>query len=192
MWRLLVANSCHEQIELILKLFLDPRVVPYERQYLMGKDVWNHETFAKSELVNLDDISPMQAGLWGVYRIRVLVDGALFHYTGSSVHMDGWYQRWYSHDQTIALGLEDIVRRRSDGNESAGTVLFIHFLCALPGAAWNIHEVARFPALQCPRNLVWSLKNWVHLFESCHMVFEGNIDGNYKHNCYDISLLRGW
>jgi hypothetical protein len=148
----------------------------------MGKDVWTHETFVKSGLVNLDEISPMQAGLWGVYRIRVLVDGVLFHYTGSSVDMDGWYQRWHTHDSKIALGLEEIVRRRSRDDESAADVLFIHFLCALPGAAWSIHEVARFPALQHPRNLVWALKGWVHLFESCHMVFEGNIDGNYKHN----------
>lgn len=177
MWRLMVANSCHEQIKLILKLFLDPRVIPYERQYLMGKRVWTCETFSKSGRIDLDEISSMLAGLWGVYRIRVLVNGFLFQYSGSSVSMDGWSCRWLTHRDTIALGSEEIVRRR----QSASTeVLFIHFLCSLPGAVWSIHEVARFPLLHFPPKVVWLLKHFIHLFESVLMVFEGNLDGNYK------------
>src|SRR6266536_1421281 len=128
-----------------LELFLDPRVIPYERQYLMGKRVWTCETFAKSGRLDLDELAPGLGGLWGVYRTRVFVSGFLFQYTGSSCNMDGWSVRWFKHEATISLGLEEIVRRR--GKVRCPNVHFIHLLCAFPGSVWSIHEVARFPSL---------------------------------------------
>ena len=44
-------------MELILDVFLDPRVLPYERQYLMGQETWDSELFAKSGLIDVDSIS---------------------------------------------------------------------------------------------------------------------------------------
>ncbi len=177
MWLFLVANCCHEQIQLILKLFLDPRVVPYERQYHMGQEKWTSETFATNGLVEMAMNHDMFANIWGVYRIRVSIPDVCFHYTGSSCDLSGLARRFISHEDHIARGLEELTLARARGSAN---VLFIHLLCAQPEAVYTIHEVARFPRILHPQRLVWLLKDLVHIFESSHIVFEGNLDArNY-------------
>lgn len=180
----MVANSSPEQREKILELFTDPRIIPYERQYVMGQSVSRPSMFEETGLIRTGQLQTCFKP--GVYKIRVEVNKHIVvHYNGSATGAGGLDDQFCTHREIIRRGPIEIAALRKKKQ-----ALYIHQLCAvrsLSNATYTIHVVTTFPAPKACHDSPWQTKVLTLFLEACMMIYDDSLDKVYpRHSSVKI------
>lgn len=146
----LVANSSKESRKRLVRIITHPSAQPLSVQLLLGQRVWSAAMFDEIRSIDLDNLE--SAGDFATAYIgvaRCLQDGD-YIYSGSATGLNrtqdqlrlrGEAQRMYGHRAVLALGHDEIIRRRT---ARRGAALFMHEKMSLEGSRYSLIPAVRF------------------------------------------------
>jgi len=164
-----IANSSLESRQLLLDLYTDPRIIPYEVQYARPYKTWTTELFQHLMQVQLDDNEQVKA-MWGTYGFLIKVSHpqrqttTYFWYNGSATGafgshgLFGLYSRLINvRERTMVIG-KGMPREGFIQMRKARKALFVHEIGIMPNASTKYYKTSQFPVVTEKAVLQFQLK----------------------------------